>query len=224
MTARTALVFHHPRRPSVRITPQISGGAFQLFPCNLFPQPRPVRCIWLLDSLVCSPVMPRKVRPNRCPPWRGIGMNPHKAATLHPDALTSHWRRGLNPSGADCMPCRVRLLHQPEARIRRHLAPPVGDGVSAAVLGRLSRWTLASLLPPLGPASPPPWPFASAHGSTSRDIRSIPQPLGLSNTPDQRRGVSAILPALPKQLLPTAPPRPLHLVVRRSRVHSWDAP
>ena len=43
----------------VRPTPQISGGAFRLFPCNLFPQPRPVRCIWLLDS----PALTRRPEP-----------------------------------------------------------------------------------------------------------------------------------------------------------------
>ena len=135
------------------------------------------------------------------------------AATLHPDATTSHQRHEPHPSvepavGPASRTCSTRPRLAPSAT-----ALHIGDSGMVALVVRQPRqaghsgqtvcgrsWVSWPCILPVRLGRRPRDPRHPVHSSASDP----------SNTPDQRRGVSAILPALPKQLPPK--PRPVRCI------------
>ena len=151
-------------------------------PEQLPPEPRPIRCIWLLGDAVRIPRMPKDS--SRPVASGSRAMSPTTATVPRSAHATTHPPREKQAVVA----VRARSLREPAL-----CRGPTG---TVCCPGRRSRRLNARALPPLD----------VAHPAIRNSLALVRSP----NPPDQRRGVSAILPALPTLLTPK--PRPIRCI------------
>ena len=178
------------------------SAILQVVPKLLTPKPRPIRCIWLLGDAVRIPRMPKDSS-------RPVASG--SRAMFQTTATVPRLAHATGPTH-----CRTQAILAVPARDLREQSPVSND--CHRTQARCSNTTYASREP--GPAGTvccpgaPPKPLDRACTS----LLDVPHPAirkslafpRSPNTPDQRRGVSAILPALPKLLLPK--PRPVRCI------------
>jgi len=147
----------------------------------LTPKPRPSRCIWLLGAAVRIPRMPKD--------------------SSRPVASGS---RAVSPTAATVPGFAHATTRPPREASRSDSAGSLPPGASLGPWPGRNCMLPRAPLPPLDRACIPPQDVA--HPAIRNSLALVRSP----NTPDQRRGVSAILPALPKLLTPK--PRPVRCI------------